>query len=130
MNRETFQKMKEDLEAVTGIATVAVGLEETVNNPDNFPLIRILIDDYTPGEEMTHRYATVSVYFGLMLMEFDDTDKLDIYGASLDMCNEIIKIMEASYQGYSAIWTGTEFDNDQFPEYRVGVARFNVKTPC
>lgn len=130
MNLDALQKMVDDLRGVAGVASVKVGLEPTVQDVDNFPLIRIQVDSREPGEEISHRDAEISIYFGIMALDFDGTNLLDITAAILEMEDQVIRIMEASYQKYTAQWLETVYDQDAFPDYKVAKARFYCKIPC
>lgn len=127
MNRATLDQLVADLIAIPSLKTVKVGLERTRTEED-YPLARIVIENVNSTEDYYDSVSEVTIYFAEPIHE-SEVELIDIYESQLSLNKQIVDIVENSTV-YTALWEGTSFDSDLFPEYKVAAAAFTIRVSC
>ena len=106
----TLESIKNDLQAITGINSVAIGIETSIN-PKDYPAIRIVPLAHKPDNAMGRTRMEVDIYIGFATkpQALEDT-----YATLYAWADEVISLLNSG-NGYAAFWQSTTNDEDRLP---------------
>lgn len=118
---DVLTNIKNDLQAIAGINSVAIGIETSIN-PKDYPAIRIVPLEHKPDSAISRSCMSVDVYIGFATkpQSLEDT-----YATLYAWSDEVIQAL-SSGNGYSALWQSTTNDEDRLPAAKMVCVSFEV----
>ena len=110
--------LKQKLSAVQGLKTCAVGIEANLS-PADYPLVRIVPNQFRKAESSHYRICDLYVYFGLPLTE-GVTSIESIYSQLLEMEQQVIEATRIG-DNYRSTYQKTIVSGSEVEHYRLMV---------
>jgi hypothetical protein len=119
------QDMKDCLSGIDGVNTVKIGIE-TALSPVDYPLIRIVPTKKEHGSAFPRESLSVDVFFGYPTTQADVSLEA-VYG-QIDIMERVIIGCLETCSCFTAVFQGTEYDQDQVAGYKLAVSKFTVSS--
>ena len=114
-----LEALRDALEQIEKVATCKIGIEPNIA-PDDYPLVRIVPQRFTPDAPYNRRLCETGIFFGAAITHAEGTEL--VYSTLFDMEAEIIKVIKS--QGHKYFETIT--DEDALDTYKMMYIRADV----
>ena len=114
-----LETLRDNLALLKNVATCKIGIEPNIA-PDDYPLIRIVPQRFTPDSPYHRRLCETGIYFGAAVTQAEGTEL--VYSTLFDMEAAIIKELKA--QGHKYFETIT--DEDALDTYKMMYIRADI----